>query len=369
MVWLRKVTSTFGLALLCSLVFFGRGTVASEAIELITNGGFETGDWTGWTHGGVLEQSITTRDPHTGRYAALLGDPNHDNIHVPLGSNWCSQTFNVPSGGPTALSFWYRIETYDSGSHDYFEVLIVDSEGKSYSILWDAWTGEWGRYQNLGWKYISYDMTRFAGSAVSLELIFSESNTRDKFLNTWVTIDDISLLFTPLDTTPPTIVISSPTAGAYSHDELLMIEFHAVDESGVASTLEELDGIVVQSGDTIELMHLSLGSHILTVTASDIFGNTATKSVSFTVSTDIASLKRITTKFYEKGEIDNQGIYKSLMQKLNAVEKDVAQGHNTSAMNVLQAYINEVDAQTGKQISYFAASLMIGDANCIISSL
>ena len=368
MVWLRKVASTFGLALLCSLVFFGRGTVASEAIELITNGGFETGDWTGWTHGGVLEQSITTRDPHTGQYAALLGDPNHGNTNVPLGSNWCSQTFNVPSGGPTALSFWYRIETYDGGSHDYFEVLIVDSEG-SYSILQDAGTGEWGTYQDLGWKSVSYDMTGFAGSAVSLELIFSESNTIDKFLNTWVTIDDISLLFTPLDATPPTIVISSPTTAAYSHDELLMIEFHAVDESGVASTLAELDGIVVRSGDTIELMDLSLGSHILAVTASDIFGNTATKSVSFTVGTDIASLKRITTKFYEKGEIDSQGTYRSLMQKLNAVEKDVAQDHNTSAINVLRAYINEVDAQTGKQISYFAASLMIGDANCITSSL
>ncbi len=47
-------------------------TLALSATELTNNGGFETGDFTGWTQfpTGVGQQNVITLNPSTGTYAA-----------------------------------------------------------------------------------------------------------------------------------------------------------------------------------------------------------------------------------------------------------------------------------------------------------
>jgi len=166
---------------------------------------------------------------------------------------------------------------------------------------------------------------------------------------------------------PPTILISSPTAGTYSHAYRLSINFSATDEDGVASISAVLDSVNVQSGTTIELMYLSLGTHTLTVTATDTLGNTAVQSVSFLVTTDIATLKTIMSKLYSWGEISGQGTCNSLMQTLNNAEKSAEKGDSHGVANHLRTFVHKIEVLKGKKISDSAAAILIGDANYLIA--
>ncbi len=44
-------------------------------------------------------------------------------------------------------------------------------------------------------------------------------------------------------------------------------------------------------------------------------------------------------------------------------------GNETSAINTLQAFINQVKAQTGKSISPAASAVLIAEAKLVIASL
>lgn len=65
------------------------------------------------------------------------------------------------------------------------------------------------------------------------------------------------------------------------------------------------------------------------------------------------------------GLIDNDGIAISLIQKLIAANKVSVANNNTAAQNILNAFANEVSAQTSKHIQSDAANLLIGDARSL----
>jgi 2',3'-cyclic-nucleotide 2'-phosphodiesterase (5'-nucleotidase family) len=179
------------------------------------------------------------------------------------------------------------------------------------------------------------------------------------------------------DTTAPVITINAPVAQAYLHPNSLTLDFSAVDgpdgttpslaaPSGVKSIQATLDGVPATNGQNIDLYTLSLGDHTLTVVAVDFYGNTTTQSVNFSVTATVQSLKAGVNRFYSEGQIDNAGIRDSLLDKLNTAQAYLNQGNIKAAQNALSAFINAVQAQSGKHITTYAADLLIADAKWVM---
>lgn len=95
---LCKFAAVLALMVGCSMFSF------ASNVELVTNGGFETGDFTGWTVGGNCGSfcNVTTNNPHTGNFAAQLG---------PVGSDGTlSQTLNTVAGATYTITFWLAVD-------------------------------------------------------------------------------------------------------------------------------------------------------------------------------------------------------------------------------------------------------------------
>ena len=100
--------------------------------EHVTNGGFETGDWTGWTHSSGTS-GIGSSYPHTGTYHARLWSNYLGGDDWEYG--WMKQEFSepIPTKCIIAFEFWARIDQADSNIkitihyNDGAETIIEDS--------------------------------------------------------------------------------------------------------------------------------------------------------------------------------------------------------------------------------------------------
>jgi hypothetical protein len=72
---------------------------------------------------------------------------------------------------------------------------------------------------------------------------------------------------------------------------------------------------------------------------------------------------------FSLGWIDNQGIVNSLDAKLDNAKKHLEKGKTTPAINVLQAFVNEVEAQKDKHVTSEAYALLKYNAEYLIAKL
>jgi len=73
----------------------------SAQAQLVINGGFETGDFSGWTESGVIGTmyGVDTAGPHQGNYSAFFG--------ASTPAAWISQAVATTAGQAYRISFWF----------------------------------------------------------------------------------------------------------------------------------------------------------------------------------------------------------------------------------------------------------------------
>jgi hypothetical protein len=154
---------------------------ASQAqANLIDNGGFETGDFTGWTTGAnSFPQYIVTSPVHSGTYAAQIAGYQSD-------PDTLSQTITDTTLG----------QTYDLSFFRYQYVNADDPYPISLSVSWDGTTifsetnpasSSWNLYQGFTFQVVGTGLDT---------LVFTSVNDP-----AYTYLDDVSLTATPLPST------------------------------------------------------------------------------------------------------------------------------------------------------------------------
>lgn len=90
-------------------------TLSSQAlaVNLVSNGGFETGDFTAWSTQGATNNlfQVSSVTPHTGSYSVLFAELEVDDDEI-------YQTVPTANGQQYTLDFWvYNIGLGDDGMH------------------------------------------------------------------------------------------------------------------------------------------------------------------------------------------------------------------------------------------------------------
>ncbi len=147
------------------------------------------------------------------------------------------------------------------------------------------------------------------------------------------------------DSRPPVITYTG-NAGSYTVDQTVAIQCSANDPtpgSGLASdTCSDVDAPAYT---------FALGSHTLSATADDVAGNVGDGSTTFTVSVTFPSLENLVTRFSA-----NPDVTAGLNDKLAAA---AAAKSAKSRGNVLDAFANQVRAQTGKALTAEQAAILL----------
>ena len=168
----------------------------------ISNGGFETGDLTGWARAGAASSVVPSG--HSGRYAAQLGSTS-----ATLGDSSIAQTFTAPSGA-SSLSFYAQVVCPDTVTYDWATATLADVTASTTATV----LAKTCRYSSSNGFWQQVTAALIAGHVYTLTLISHDDNYSSD--PTYTLYDDVTINVTPVGTAPAITSAASATftAGA-----------------------------------------------------------------------------------------------------------------------------------------------------------
>ncbi len=152
-------------------------------------------------------------------------------------------------------------------------------------------------------------------------------------------VSDIGSVTVRIDKTAPGVTFEGVTDGAdvgNSGD----VSWSATDAtSGVGTVVATLDGASVDPASPVALWRLSLGSHTLSVTATDRAGLQTTRSVTFTTTTSLTELTALTQRLADDGLVTAAG-ERLLEKRLSQAAKHQAGGRTAAARAQLTEFVS-----------------------------
>jgi hypothetical protein len=183
--------------------------------------------------------------------------------------------------------------------------------------------------------------------------------------------EDVQEIIIKIDTTPPVIDISTD-AGQYTRVDLITFTIVAYDPmpgSGLMSVVAEMEGEIISDGTTIDPFWFDLGVYEFTATATDFAGLSSTDEGSFELIATLESLSPTVTRLCEELHINKHGICNALQAKLTNAMRADGRGQTHVVINMLNAFLHQLNAQNGKSISADAFRILEQDVIYVIESL
>jgi len=155
----------------------------AACVEVIQNGGFESGGGVGWQEYSLQDYELVIQfNSWTGEWGAFLGGVNEADDRL-------SQAVTLPAGANLTLTAWWSLATEEEPSEPYDTLtisLLRQSDGSTLATLATLDnTAEEGI-----WEQLAFDLSSYAGQNVTISFAAKTdiSNVSDFYL------DDISLL-------------------------------------------------------------------------------------------------------------------------------------------------------------------------------
>jgi YVTN family beta-propeller protein len=256
-------------------------------------------------------------------------------------------SLSVVNEGQTTVSFF---ATDSSGLSETHEAQLIQIDETAPSIVGTALPSP----NSAGWNNspvtISFKCTDALSGIASCSPATTISTEGQGEVATGVAVDraqnrSATQKLINLDMTPP-VVLYSGNAGSYTVDQSVSITCTATDNlSGIATT--------TCANITGPAYTFAIGNNTYSASAADFAGNTGSATTSFTVTVTYDSLCNLTTNFSS-----NAGVSNALCQKLANAKAAYARGNQNAKTGMLNAFANQVSAQTGKALTAAQANVL-----------
>ncbi len=205
------------------------------AANQVTNGGFESGDLSGWQATGVVTPSVVYSASHSGRYGALLAAAPDNPVRL-------SQQITVPASShqPT-LSLVYRHDATGNPLASGLGVLIDD--GAEENVL--AYLTE-----QSDWRHAWFDLQPWLGQTITVSLQLPAAGAAAP---PWAELDEIAVG----DWTTPRV--SSLSVAAITELGSLPVTVTLAGENFIATPTVRLGSVVMDEVTWLDAQTLQVG--------------------------------------------------------------------------------------------------------------